>query len=59
MYTPAKLQALDENNDIAPNARAHERLLFGAAPAKMYIYTIASAAGASEENLRHFMRILT
>ena len=49
MSTPAKLQALNENTYIAQNARAHKRLFFGASPAKMYIYNIASAAGASEE----------
>ena len=52
MQTPAELLASNENTDIARNTRAHERLLFGASPVKMYIYNIVSAAGASEENLR-------
>ena len=43
------MQALNENTYIAQNARAHKRLFFGASPTKMYLYNIASAAGASEE----------
>ena len=52
MWTLAKLQALNENTYIAPNLGAHERLFFGASPAKIYIYIIAS-----EENLRYFRQI--
>ena len=57
--TPAKLQFLYEKTDIAPHARARERLFLGEFPAKMYTYNIASAAGASEENLRYFRQIST
>ena len=48
--SPLSLTKTHMKQHIAPNARAHECLLFGAPPAKIYIDNIASAAGASGEN---------
>ena len=57
MKTTAKLLALDENTDIVPNARAHERLLFGASPARKKMELIYRDR-RSEENFDIFHEVL-
>ena len=42
---------------MAANARAHEHSVFGASPARTYMYYNASATGTSEENFETFREI--